>query len=152
MFHVVLVEPQIPPNTGNIGRLCVALESTLHLIHPLGFSTDESALKRAGLDYWQHLDVKEWENLEHFWENHPINERHFFLTTKARHLYWEAEFQPNDYFYFGREDAGLSEKLLQTYPKQILKIPQSDKVRSINQATAVGIVLYEAKRQVSTGK
>lgn len=91
-FHIVLVEPQIPQNTGNIGRLCVATDSILHLIHPLGFSVEQKELKRAGLDYWQNLQVYEWQNLKAFWEKHPINERHFFFSTKAKKLHYQADF------------------------------------------------------------
>lgn len=147
MFNIVLVEPQIPPNTGNIGRLCVATNSILHLIKPLGFSLDESSLKRAGLDYWDKLIFYEWESLEHFLFANPITNRHFFFTTKSNKPYFYETFKLRDYLYFGREDAGLPKELLEKYKEQTLKIPQTNNVRSINLATAVGAVLYEAVRQ-----
>ncbi|MGX3097429.1 tRNA (cytidine(34)-2'-O)-methyltransferase [Helicobacter sp. 23-1046] len=153
MIHIVLVEPQIPQNTGNIGRLCVATNAMLHLIKPLGFSTSQKELKRAGLDYWQHLSVKEWENLEDFWESHPIAntkeqaQKHFFFSTKAQKLHYEASFGKECYLYFGREDAGIDERILTQNINAIYKLPMSKIARSINLATCVGAVLYEALRQ-----
>lgn len=146
-FHIVLVEPQIPPNTGNIGRLCVATDSILHLIHPLGFDTDEKAIRRSGMDYWKELEVCEWENLEAFHAKHPLSARHFFLTTKGEKYHFEHSFQIGDYFYFGREDAGLPEQILSLNPDHNLRIPMVESARSINLATAVGSILYEAIRQ-----
>ncbi|PAF49145.1 RNA methyltransferase [Helicobacter sp. 12S02232-10] len=147
MINIVLIEPRIPQNTGNIGRLCVAANARLHLIHPLGFSIDEKSLKRAGMDYWQNLKLSEWENSEHFWKAHPIDKKHFFLSTKAKKLYYEGDFEDECFLYFGREDAGLDEKILFQNPDQTLKIPMTQGTRSINLATAVGAVLYEAIRQ-----
>lgn len=146
-FHIVLVEPQIPPNTGNIGRLCVATGATLHLIHPLGFQTDEKAIRRSGMDYWKDLDVHEWKNLESFHASHPLAENHYFITTKAQQTYYKACFNPGDYYYFGREDAGLPESLLTLQPKNNLRIPMVKSARSINLATAVSVIVYEAIRQ-----
>ena len=147
MFNIVLVEPRIPQNTGNIGRLCVAGGAKLHLIHPLGFHISQKELKRAGMDYWQKLQVQEWENLELFWKTFPPDSKHFFLSTKGKRTYFEMSFQEDCFLYFGREDAGLDEKILQNYPEQTLKIPMKEDARSINLATCVGAVLYEAIRQ-----
>ena len=147
IFHIVLVEPQIPQNTGNIGRLCVAVGAILHLIHPLGFSITQKELKRAGLDYWQHLQVYEWADLDAFWHSYAPNEQHFFFSTKAQRLYYEADFSQGGFLYFGREDAGLKQDILQAYSKQIYKLPMKKGVRSINLATSVGAALYEGVRQ-----
>lgn len=147
MINIVLVEPRIPQNTGNIGRLCVAGNARLHLIHPLGFCIDEKALKRAGMDYWQKLEIYEWQNLESFWEKHPFNATHFLLSTKAEKHYYDANFTDECYLYFGREDAGLDNTLIQKYYHQTFKIPMQKDIRSINLATSVGAVLYEAIRQ-----
>lgn len=147
VFHIVLVEPQIPQNTGNIGRLCVATDSILHLIHPLGFSTAQKELKRAGLDYWQYLQVYEWENLASFWATYTPNEQHFFFSTKAQQIYYEADFSQGGFLYFGREDAGLNQDILQVNHKQVYKLPMKEGVRSINLATSVGAALYEGVRQ-----
>lgn len=146
-FNIILVEPKIPQNTGNIGRLCVALDSTLHLIHPLGFNTTQKELKRAGLDYWQHLKVFEWESLESFWQKHKVDSKHFFLSTKARRIIFDAPLKNGAFLYFGREDAGLDSNILQMYEKQCYKLPMIKGVRSINLATSVGAVLYEGIRQ-----
>ncbi len=145
MFHVVLVEPQIPPNTGNIGRLCLATGSRLHLVEPLGFSLDDRTLKRAGLDYWKDVDVRQWASFEDLTSGAPGNRFHFF-TTKARRSFWKANYSPGDYLVFGCETRGLPESMLQTHSGQCLKIPTTS-VRSLNLAVSVGIVLYEALRQ-----
>ncbi len=151
MFHVVLVEPEIPPNTGNIGRLCLATGARLHLVGPLGFSLDDRAVKRAGLDYWAEVDVREWESLAELREDAGESARFFYLTTKTERAYWSAEFRDGDYLVFGSETRGLPESLLAANAESCLTIPQqSEKVRSLNLATAVGIVLYEAVRQVDT--
>ncbi|GAB0172786.1 tRNA (cytidine(34)-2'-O)-methyltransferase [Helicobacter trogontum] len=147
LFHIVLVEPQIPQNTGNIGRLCVAAHTTLHLIHPLGFSTKQKDLKRAGLDYWQYLEVYEWNNLESFWQTYVPNTTHFFFSTKASKVYFDANLKDGGFLYFGREDAGLPPHILESYANQVYKIPMQKGVRSINLATSVGAVLYEGVRQ-----
>lgn len=147
MFNIVLVEPRIPQNTGNIGRLCVAGWAKLHLIHPLGFQISQKELKRAGMDYWKDLEVYEWKNLDTFWEAFPVNSQHFFLSTKADKNYFDASFSKECFLYFGREDAGLDPHILQTYSNQVLKLPMKETIRSINLATCVGAVLYEAIRQ-----
>ena len=151
-FQIVLVQPQIPQNTGNIGRLCVATDSVLHLIHPLGFSTTQKELKRAGLDYWQHLQVYEWADLNTFGHSYPPSKRHFFFSTKAQQLYYDADFSQGGFLYFGREDAGLNEDILHTYQKQVYKLPMKAGVRSINLATSVGAALYEGVRQCQSYK
>ena len=146
MFNVVLVHPQIPPNTGNIGRLCVNTGATLHLIEPLGFSIDDKALRRAGLDYWPKLDLVVWESLEKFIESVDMK-RCFLATTKSQKPYFEAKFQPGDYLLFGSETSGLPTELLQKYKEQTITIPMTKEGRSLNLAVSVGIVLYEAIRQ-----
>lgn len=147
MFNIVLVEPRIPQNTGNIGRLCVACWARLHLIYPLGFNLSQKELKRAGLDYWERLELFEWENLQSFWQNFPPNSQHFFLSTKGKKYHFEASFSKECFLYFGREDAGLNEEILQAFSSQTLKLPMKEGNRSINLATSVGAVLYEAIRQ-----
>ncbi|MEO0413961.1 MAG: tRNA (cytidine(34)-2'-O)-methyltransferase [Verrucomicrobiota bacterium] len=147
MFHIVLFEPEIPPNTGNIGRLCHATDMALHLIEPIGFSLDDKSLKRAGLDYWHELSPTVWESWDIFTEAHPASDRYFYLSTKADKLYWDAEFRDGDYLIFGPETRGLPETLLADNASQALRIPQT-KGRSLNLSTSVGITLYEAMRQV----
>lgn len=150
MLHVVLVEPEIPPNTGNIGRLCLAAGARLHLVGPLGFSLDDRAVKRAGLDYWAEVDLREWDSLEELKRSAEGDARFFYLTTKSERVYWSAPFRDGDYLVFGSETRGLPESLLASQSDHCLTIPQqSESVRSLNLATAVGIVLYEAVRQVS---
>lgn len=144
-FHVVLVSPEIPPNTGNIGRLCLATDSTLHLVHPLGFHLDDRALKRAGLDYWREVRQQAWESREAY-RAAPSAGRRYLLTTKASKPYWEARFEPGDHLVFGCETRGLPESWLKEEPESCLTIPMIG-TRSLNLATAVGIVLYEAVRQ-----
>jgi tRNA (cytidine/uridine-2'-O-)-methyltransferase len=146
MFNVVLVEPEIPPNTGNIGRLCLATGSTLHLIKPLGFSIDDRTLKRAGLDYWKEVDVRLWNSLDELQEKAKAKARFFFLTTKTKRAYYEVRFLAGDFLVFGRETKGLPEDLLAAHPEHLLTIPMRG-TRSLNLATAVGIVLFEAVRQ-----
>ena len=146
MFNVVLVEPEIPPNTGNIGRLCLATGSTLHLIKPLGFSIDDRELKRAGLDYWKEVDVRLWDSFDALRQSLGSDARFFFLTTKSDRAYWDVAFSPGDSLVFGRETKGLPENLLAAHPAELLTIPMRG-TRSLNLATAVGIVLFEAMRQ-----
>ena len=148
MFNVVLVEPEIPPNTGNIGRLCLATRSTLHLVRPLGFSTDDRALQRAGLDYWAEVDLRFWDSLGEFQTAERPGRRCFYLTTKSDRPYYRARFQPGDFLVFGRETKGLPESLLQANSDHLLTIPMHG-TRSLNLATAVAIVLFEAVRQQS---
>jgi tRNA (cytidine/uridine-2'-O-)-methyltransferase len=146
VFNVVLVEPEIPPNTGNVGRLCLATRSTLHLVGPLGFSLDDRQLKRAGLDYWDEVDVREWTCLQEL-QRANASKRFFYLTTKAKHPYFEIKFRPNDFLVFGRETKGLPEHVLNENPQSCITIPMHG-TRSLNLATAVAIVLFEAVRQV----
>jgi tRNA (cytidine/uridine-2'-O-)-methyltransferase len=148
--HVVLVEPEIPPNTGNIGRLCLAARARLHLVKPLGFSLDDRSLQRAGLDYWPHLDWRLWDSLEELMAAAPGEARFFYLTTKATRPYWSESFVRGDYLVFGRETKGLPESLLRKNASRCLRIPMDPCARSLNVATAVGIVLYEALRQHSS--
>ena len=146
MFSVVLVEPEIPPNTGNIGRLCLATGSTLHLVKPLGFSIDDRELRRAGLDYWREVDVRLWDSLTDLQEAQDPGARLFFLTTKSDRAYYHIQFRPGDFLIFGRETRGLPEVLLAAHSDQLLTIPMQG-TRSLNLATAVAIVLFEAVRQ-----
>lgn len=147
MFNIVLVEPQIPQNTGTIGRLCVNLGARLHLIEPLGFDIDDKAVKRAGLDYWQHLDLVVWESFEAFLAKHPIGNNSFMATTKTDNLYFDAPFQKDDYILFGSETKGIDEKVLLAHPKRCITIPMGGKGRSLNLGVSVGIVMYDALRQ-----
>ena len=146
-FNIVLVEPQIPPNTGSIARLCGATNSTLHLVHPLGFSTEDKHLKRAGLDYWQHVEVIHWQNLEQFLRRVDETALKFF-TTKTTRDYTEAVYQPGDFLVFGKETKGLSEEVRNLYHELCFTLPMENKnIRSLNLAMTAGIVLYEAIRQ-----
>jgi tRNA (cytidine/uridine-2'-O-)-methyltransferase len=150
MFNVVLVEPEIPPNTGNIGRLCLATGSTLHLVKPLGFSIDDRTLKRAGLDYWKEVDVRLWNSFDELRRSRQSNAHFFFLTTKANRAYYDVNFHAGDFLVFGRETKGLPESLLAAHPEELVTIPMHG-TRSLNLATAVGIVLFEAMRQERPG-
>lgn len=148
MFNIVLHEPRIPGNVGTIGRLAFAMNCTLHLIKPYGFGEiTEKEVRRAGLDYWFDLDVREYENIEEFWKANPLNERHFFATTKTEQVYFDMEYKVGDYFYFGREDAGLPESLLDLNKSGCITIPMTNNARSLNIANSVSIVAYEALRQ-----
>ena len=151
MLHVVLIEPEIPPNTGNIGRLCLATGAHLHLVQPLGFSIDDKTLKRAGLDYWKDVTVTVWESFAELQAAQPAAARLFFLTTKTARAYWDARFLDGDFLVFGRETKGLPESLLEDHAARCLTIPMTPDTRSLNLATAVGIVLYEAVRQGQLG-
>jgi tRNA (cytidine/uridine-2'-O-)-methyltransferase len=148
VFNVVLVEPEIPPNTGNIGRLCLATGSTLHLVKPLGFSIDDRTLKRAGLDYWKEVDLQLWDSFDDLRRSHESDSRFFFLTTKSTRAYYDVHFRAGDFLVFGRETKGLPESLLAAHADELLTIPMRG-TRSLNLATAVGIVLFEAMRQVA---
>lgn len=148
MFNIVLHEPRIPGNVGTIGRLAFALNCKLHLIKPYGFGDiTEKEVRRAGLDYWFELEVYEYENIESFWDKHPLNERHFFATTKTNTAYFENEFEEDDYFYFGREDAGLPKEILEKNKEGHITIPMTNNARSLNIANSVSIITYEALRQ-----
>jgi tRNA (cytidine/uridine-2'-O-)-methyltransferase len=146
MFNVVLVEPEIPPNTGNIGRLCLATRSTLHLVKPLGFSLDNRELRRAGLDYWEEVPLELWDSFNALQRAQRSGTRYFFLTTKSKRPYYEVRFQKDDFLVFGRETKGLSEDLLGANVNNCVTIPMHG-TRSLNLATAVAIVLFEAVRQ-----
>jgi len=148
MLNVVLYQPEIPPNTGNIGRLCHATGARLHLIEPLGFSLDEKSLKRAGLDYWDELNPTVWPDYGTFLKSVDPAVGMYFLTTKAERDYWDATFENGDYLVFGPETRGLPESLIQAKEANNLTIPQV-RGRSLNLSTATGIVLYEAIRQLA---
>jgi tRNA (cytidine/uridine-2'-O-)-methyltransferase len=146
-FNIVLVEPEIPPNTGNIARLCAATGSILHLVGRLGFAIDDRHLKRAGLDYWEHVTVHRWDTLEEL-RSSASQGRFFYLSTKVARSYLAAAFQPGDFLVFGRETRGLPEELLNLNPDTCITIPMpAGVVRSLNLSTSAGIVLYEALRQ-----
>jgi len=151
-MNVVLVEPEIPPNTGNVARLCTATGATLHLVGPLGFRLDDRELKRAGMDYWEHVTWKYWETLGALTEaaQKQTERPHFYyVTTKSKRPYTEPRYQWGDYLVFGRETAGLPKDLLAANPETTITIPMfNPQARSLNLATAVAIVLYEAARQV----
>lgn len=148
MFNLVLHEPRIPGNVGTIGRLAFAMNCTLHLIKPYGFGEiTEKEVRRAGLDYWYDLEVYEYENIEEFWEKNPISNRHFFATTKTDKVYFDAKFETGDFFYFGREDAGLPESIMDKNKEGCITIPMTNDARSLNIANSVSIVAYEALRQ-----
>ena len=147
MLNVVLVEPEIPNNTGNIGRLCVGTESKLHLIHPFGFVINDKNLKRSGLDYWIHLDVTEYENIEEWIKRIPDQSRVFLMSSHAEKSYLETDFQDGDWLVFGKESVGLSEEVLAQFSNH-LKIPISEHVRSYNLANSVTFLIGEAKRQI----
>jgi tRNA (cytidine/uridine-2'-O-)-methyltransferase len=151
MFNVVLVEPEIPPNTGNVGRLCLATQSTLHLVKPFGFSLEDRQLKRAGLDYWDDVDLKIWDSLDSLMKARQPDNRCFFVTTKTKRPYWDIKFLPGDFLVFGRETKGLPERLLAENQESSITIPMHG-TRSLNLATAVAIVLFEAVRQQQTGR
>lgn len=148
MFHVVLVAPEIPPNTGNVGRLCLATNSRLHLIEPLGFSLDDKQLKRAGLDYWKDVDCRTWPSLEALQAAAGAESQFHYFTTKVETAYWSVSYGPDDYLVFGCETRGLPESLLRSNASSCRTIP-TDNVRSLNLSVSVGVVLYEALRQHS---
>ncbi len=148
MFNIVMVNPEIPHNTGAAGRLALATGATLHLIEPLGFEIDDRAVKRAGLDYWKDVPLKTWKSWEDFETNLDKEARLFMLTTKSSHPYWDKKFKPNDYLVFGKETKGLGDNLIKKYQENAITIPMtSGNTRSLNLATSIGIVLYEAVRQ-----
>ena len=146
MINIVLLEPEIPANTGNIGRTCVATGTRLHLIEPLGFSLSEKALKRAGMDYWSQLDVTTYVDYEDFLARNP-GAKLYFATTKGRHIYSDAQFEDNCYIMFGKESAGIPEEILREHPDTCVRIPMIGETRSLNLSNSVAIVLYEALRQ-----
>jgi tRNA (cytidine/uridine-2'-O-)-methyltransferase len=148
MLNVVLVEPEIPNNTGNIGRLCVGTESRLHLIHPFGFVINDKNLKRSGLDYWVHLDVTEYQNVEEWVKQIPDQSRVFLMSSHAEKSYLEIEFQDGDWLVFGKESVGLSKEFMERFENH-LTIPMSNLIRSFNIANSVAFVVGEAKRQIN---
>lgn len=148
MFNIVLVHPQIPQNTGSIGRMCVNTDTSLHIIKPTVFSLDEKSVRRAGLDYWKILKPLIWESLDEFLEKNASKEKRFFYaTTKSNKPYFEAEFQKGDFLFFGGESTGLPMELMQRNFQNAITIPMGKNGRSLNQATSAGIILYEAIRQ-----
>ena len=147
MLNIVLVEPEIPNNTGNIGRLCVGTESRLHLVHPFGFVINDKNLKRSGLDYWIHLDVTEYQNVDEWISQITDVSRVFLMSSHAQKLYLEIDFQDGDWLVFGKESKGLSEEVLGQFENH-LKIPMSNLIRSFNIANSVAFVIGEAKRQI----
>ena len=151
MLNIVLVEPEIPNNTGNIGRLCVGTESRLHLIHPLGFVISDKNLKRSGLDYWKHLDVTEYVNVAQWKEQILDLSRVFLMSSNAKKSYLEIDFKDGDWLVFGKESNGLSLEVLEQFENH-LKIPMSNKIRSYNIANSVAFVIGEAKRQINYKK
>jgi tRNA (cytidine/uridine-2'-O-)-methyltransferase len=148
MFHIVLIEPEIPHNAGAAGRLALATDSTLHLVEPLGFSLEDKHVRRTGLDYWQDVKLHVWKTFDELRAAAEPDARYWYLSTKASCSPWQADFKPGDYLVFGRETRGLPEELVMAAGEQALRIPMAPGgTRSLNLATAVAIVLYEAARQ-----
>jgi tRNA (cytidine/uridine-2'-O-)-methyltransferase len=149
-LHIVLVEPEIPPNTGNISRTCAATGTVLHLVKPLGFSIDDKALKRAGLDYWQYVQVEVHENLDDFMGKYEGKKRMFLATTKGGHIYTEPQYQDEDMFLFGKETAGLPRDFIAEHEDTAIRIPMSadTRLRSFNLSNSANVILFEALRQL----
>ncbi len=145
-MNIILHQPEIPANTGNIGRTCVATGTKLHLIEPLGFRINEKELKRAGMDYWDRLDVHRYMNFDEFLQKNP-GAKIWMATTKAKQVYSDVEFGDDDFIMFGKESAGIPEEILIEYEKTCIRIPMLDEIRSLNLSNSVAIVLYEALRQ-----
>lgn len=145
-MHIVLVEPEIPSNTGNIARTCAATGCVLHLVHPLGFSIDDRQLKRAGLDYWHLLDVREYQSIHEIWDKHPEG-RFFYASTKGGQWYSDVTYGPDDFLVFGKETQGLPRELLESRKSEVVRIPIREDARSLNLSNAVAIVVFEALRQ-----
>ena len=150
-LNIVLLEPEIPANTGNIGRTCVATDTKLHLIEPLGFSLSEKALKRAGMDYWKDLDVTTYLDYEDFVEKNP-NAKIYYATTKALKTYTDVQYEEDCYIMFGKESAGIPEEILVDNEENCIRIPMLEQIRSLNLSNSVAIVLYEALRQTNFHK
>lgn len=148
MLNVVLVEPEIPQNTGNVGRLCVAAGARLHLVEPLGYAIDEKRIRRSGMDYWERIDLHLWPSLVALRDAHPEG-RFWYLSSKVPTPYWNASFEDGDFLVLGRESKGLPASLLEAEPERCLTIPMTGGTRSVNLATSAGIVLYEAVRQLA---
>ncbi|MCL2766399.1 MAG: tRNA (uridine(34)/cytosine(34)/5-carboxymethylaminomethyluridine(34)-2'-O)-methyltransferase TrmL [Peptococcaceae bacterium] len=147
MLHIVLVEPEIPANTGNIARTCAATGASLHLVRPLGFSTDDKYLKRAGLDYWHLVDIRYYDSFQEFAETY-CHHRFFLATTRADRFYTQVTYEKDDMLIFGKETKGLSPEILQAYPDNVVRLPMIDKARSLNLGNSVAAILYEALRQI----
>ncbi len=145
-FNILLHQPEIPQNTGNIGRTCVAAGAALHLIEPLGFRLDEKSLKRAGMDYWSKLEVTTYIEYEEFLLRHPDAEV-YYVTTKAKQVYSDVCYKPGCFFMFGKESGGIPEEILKAHPKNCVRIPMLPGARSLNLSNSVAIILYEALRQ-----
>lgn len=146
MINIVLLEPEIPANTGNIGRTCAAAGARLHLIEPLGFRLDEKSLKRAGMDYWHQLDVTTYIDYKDFLEKNP-GAKIYMATTKAKKVYTEVSYEPDCYIMFGKESAGIPEEILVNHKEECIRIPMAGQIRSLNLGNSAAIVLYEALRQ-----
>lgn len=147
-MNIVLLEPEIPANTGNIGRSCVATGTRLHLIEPLGFRINEKEIRRAGMDYWKSLDVTIYSDINDFYEKNPEAREHmYFATTKAHHTYKDVEYKPDDYIMFGKESAGIPEEILAENEDTCIRIPMWGDIRSLNLSNSVAIILYEALSQ-----
>lgn len=146
MLNIVLLEPEIPANTGNIGRTCVAAGARLHLIEPMGFNLDEKQIKRAGLDYWKYLDINTYKDFNDFLKKNP-DAYIYMATTKARKTYTEVRYERDSYIMFGKESAGIPEEILLSYQETCIRIPMINSIRSLNLSNSVAIVLYEALRQ-----
>lgn len=146
LFNIVLVEPEIPSNTGNISRTCAVTGASLHLVHPLGFDISDRQVKRAGLDYWEYLDIHEYESIEDFFSKNPDG-RFFFCSTKAKHVYTDVEYREGDFFIFGKETRGLPELILAAHPDECIRIPMLPTLRSLNLSNSVAVIAYEALRQ-----
>ncbi|TCZ73038.1 tRNA (uridine(34)/cytosine(34)/5-carboxymethylaminomethyluridine(34)-2'-O)-methyltransferase TrmL [Paenibacillus albiflavus] len=146
-FHIVLVEPEIPANTGNIARTCAATGAHLHLVHPLGFNTDDKTLKRAGLDYWHSVKLEYHNSFDEVVEKYAGN-RFFMATTKASKRHSDFEYRDGDFFVFGKETKGLPKSILEAYPDTLIRLPMSDAVRSLNLSNSAAIIVYEALRQI----
>lgn len=152
LFKIVLVEPEIPQNTGNIGRTCVGTNCELHIVGPMSFEINDTQLKRAGLDYWQHLKYFYYSSYEEWFKTVENPERVFYFTTKTKKTYYEIPYQKGDWFVFGKETKGLPPEIIQKYFDQAVTIPQTGPVRSLNLATAVAIGIYEGFRQIEFQK
>ena len=150
-MNIVLFQPEIPANTGNIGRTCVATGTKLHLIEPLGFLLNDKTIKRAGMDYWEHLDVTRYMNYAEFLEKNP-NAKIYMATTKAKHIYTDVVYDEDSYIMFGKESAGIPEEILVENEENCIRIPMLEQIRSLNLSNSVAVVLYEALRQTGFHK
>ena len=146
-FNIVLVEPEIPQNTGNISRTCAATNSVLHLVRPFGFEISDKQLKRAGLDYWQYLDVRYYDSIDELFEKYYNGDNFYFMSTKGKKVYSDANFKDGDFLIFGKESRGLPEPLLEKHYDYTLRIPMFGNLRSLNLSNSVAVALYEALRQ-----